>query len=108
MKKSLQKIPPVAQKQVRQAAEEASQRALEAEERQQRLSQELENLQKSLQEAQEQMEKLPSVMPEFSFHACQRGPFHQEQRDAEAQKREYADSRFNQLVARLQERVRQC
>lgn len=33
------------------------------------------------------------VMPEFSFHACQRGPFHQEQRDAEAQKREYADSR---------------
>lgn len=68
---------------VRQAAEEASQRALEAEERQQRLSQELENLQKSLQEAQEQ-------------------------RDAEAQKREYADSRFNQLVARLQERVRQC
>jgi len=68
---------------VRQAAEEAAQRALEAEERQQMLSQELENLQKSLQEAQEQ-------------------------RDAEAQKREYADSRFNQLVARLQERVRQC
>ena len=33
------------------------------------------------------------VMPEFSFHICQRGPFHQEQRDAEAQKREYADSR---------------